>query len=335
VYWFWLNGNITREGITADLEAMKRVGVGGVLIMEVDQGAPVGPVDFMGQRWRELFEHVHVEAKTPGPEVNIKQRRRLERQRRALDQTEQSLQEVVWTETDVPGGSDSKVGSPSRKRRRTLQGHRGAAFPTVGDYRIPNIESKAAFQRRQRSQACAGRVLVGDDRPPGHGRRLTERMDASGKLCGMSRRDNGRSSVRAYDYRVEKRAAPKTGRGLECDKLSNEGIEANFDAMMGKLVADTGLKPGRHKGGLGRDSYRQLGERLAELDCDDARGVPAAAGLRPDAVPACDDRSRRGQSRNLRTLPLGSASDRVRDGDRELCGPHASVGQRGGHAFSP
>ena len=26
VYWFWLNGNITREGITADLEAMKRVG---------------------------------------------------------------------------------------------------------------------------------------------------------------------------------------------------------------------------------------------------------------------------------------------------------------------
>ncbi len=38
VYWFWLNGNITPEGITADLEAMKRVGIGGVLIMEVDQG---------------------------------------------------------------------------------------------------------------------------------------------------------------------------------------------------------------------------------------------------------------------------------------------------------
>jgi hypothetical protein len=43
VCWFWLNGNITREGITADLEAMKRVGIGGVLIMEVDQGAPARP----------------------------------------------------------------------------------------------------------------------------------------------------------------------------------------------------------------------------------------------------------------------------------------------------
>ncbi len=37
VYWFWLNSNITKEGMTADLEAMKRVGIGGVLIMEVDQ----------------------------------------------------------------------------------------------------------------------------------------------------------------------------------------------------------------------------------------------------------------------------------------------------------
>ncbi len=41
-YWFWLNGNITKEGITADLEALQRVGIGGVLIMEVDQGAPEG-----------------------------------------------------------------------------------------------------------------------------------------------------------------------------------------------------------------------------------------------------------------------------------------------------
>ena len=52
VYWFWLNSNITREGITADLEAMQRVGVVGVLIMEVDQGAPLGPAAFGGPEWR-------------------------------------------------------------------------------------------------------------------------------------------------------------------------------------------------------------------------------------------------------------------------------------------
>jgi hypothetical protein len=34
-YWFWINGNITREGITADLQAMARVGIHGVAIMDV------------------------------------------------------------------------------------------------------------------------------------------------------------------------------------------------------------------------------------------------------------------------------------------------------------
>jgi len=57
VYWFWLDGNITREGITADLEAMRRVGIGGVLIMEVAQNIPKGPVQFGSPQWRELFRH--------------------------------------------------------------------------------------------------------------------------------------------------------------------------------------------------------------------------------------------------------------------------------------
>ena len=85
VYWFWLNSNITKTGITADLEAMKRVGIGGALIMEVDQGAPVGQVPFMSSRWREMFRHAIAEAAAAGPGREHEQRRRLERQRRALD----------------------------------------------------------------------------------------------------------------------------------------------------------------------------------------------------------------------------------------------------------
>ena len=60
VYWFPLSGNLTKEGITADLEAMQRAGIGGVLYMEVDQGAPQGPADFAGPLWRELFQHVKI-----------------------------------------------------------------------------------------------------------------------------------------------------------------------------------------------------------------------------------------------------------------------------------
>ena len=57
VYWFWNNGNVTKAGITADLEAMKRVGIGGVIIMDVVErfAPPPGDADFMNAKWQELF----------------------------------------------------------------------------------------------------------------------------------------------------------------------------------------------------------------------------------------------------------------------------------------
>jgi hypothetical protein len=71
VYWFWMNGNVTREGITADLEAMKRVGIGGVLLMDVNQDIPAGPVRFASPEWRELFHHAVVEATRLGLKVSV------------------------------------------------------------------------------------------------------------------------------------------------------------------------------------------------------------------------------------------------------------------------
>lgn len=35
VIWYWLNGNITKKEITADLEAMKHVGLGGALLFNI------------------------------------------------------------------------------------------------------------------------------------------------------------------------------------------------------------------------------------------------------------------------------------------------------------
>ena len=71
VYWFPLDGNLTREGITADLEAMQRVGIGGVLYMETDQGTPRGPAAFGGPLWRELIQHACREAHRLGLEINM------------------------------------------------------------------------------------------------------------------------------------------------------------------------------------------------------------------------------------------------------------------------
>ena len=41
-WWQWMNGNISKEGITADLEAMKQIGLGGAAIVNTSCGIPVG-----------------------------------------------------------------------------------------------------------------------------------------------------------------------------------------------------------------------------------------------------------------------------------------------------
>ena len=252
VYWFWLNGNITSNGITADLEAMKRVGIGGVLIMEVDQGATVGPADFMSSQWRDLFKHVHAEARRLGLEVNMNNDAGWNGSGGPWIKPEQSMQKVVWSETNAVG--------PLRLEAALAQPETVAgfyrdiavlAFPKSGDYRIPNIRPKAMFEIGwgggiSRDKLAAEMVIDRDKIVM-----LTTRMDKSGRLTWDV--PAGEWTILRLGHTstgVENAPAPKSGRGLECDKLSKEGIEANFAGMMAKLATDNGLKPGNQKPGL-------------------------------------------------------------------------------------
>ena len=55
VYWYFMDGNLTRQGMTDDLEAMKAAGIGNLVFLEVNVGVPRGPVDFLSEPWQELF----------------------------------------------------------------------------------------------------------------------------------------------------------------------------------------------------------------------------------------------------------------------------------------
>src|SRR5260370_17053851 len=65
VLWFWINGNVTREAITADLEAMHRVGIGGVQIMDVGPGVPGRPLQFPPTPRTPMFDFPLPESHPP------------------------------------------------------------------------------------------------------------------------------------------------------------------------------------------------------------------------------------------------------------------------------
>src|SRR5579863_3001490 len=70
-WWHWMNGNITKAGITADLEAMKQIGLGGATIVNVDCGIPPGDVPFMSPAWRDDFKFAVSEANRLGLELTV------------------------------------------------------------------------------------------------------------------------------------------------------------------------------------------------------------------------------------------------------------------------
>lgn len=46
-----MDGNLTREGMMADLAAMKKASIGGAIFLKMNIGIPRGLVDFMGSHW--------------------------------------------------------------------------------------------------------------------------------------------------------------------------------------------------------------------------------------------------------------------------------------------
>ena len=105
VYWFVSDGNITKEGITADLEAMHRVGIRGVLYMEVDQNCPPGPVRFMSPEWREMIKFAVSEATRLGMTIDMNDCAGWCASAGPWITPELSMQMVVWTESHLKGGA--------------------------------------------------------------------------------------------------------------------------------------------------------------------------------------------------------------------------------------
>ena len=74
-YWFHMSGNITKPGITADLEAMRAIGLGGTLFMNVSVALPTG---LAGDTMWPDMEWIEALAPVPGEAEAGERRRHLE-----------------------------------------------------------------------------------------------------------------------------------------------------------------------------------------------------------------------------------------------------------------
>ncbi len=102
--YFWMNGNVTAEGIDADLQAMRDAGLGGVLMFDGSSDVPKGPVDYLSPRWLGLLRHMMDRGERLGLKVGLHNAPGWSSSGGPWISPEQSMQQLVWTETTLEGG---------------------------------------------------------------------------------------------------------------------------------------------------------------------------------------------------------------------------------------
>ncbi len=272
VYWFWINGNITREGITADLEAMQRVGIGGVLIMEVD-GSPQGPVAFGTSAWQEMFRFACQEAARLGLEINMNDGAGWTGSGGPWNTAENSMQQVLYSEVEVEGGKHYNEELPRPKLRKGgIPGTEAGepvyycdiaviAFPTPKNdsFRTDNIQLKAGFRTistppaRLRGGNNAFQMLpvsghpAPDDAIIDHNEILNLTAEfKDGRLTWDV--PPGKWTILRFGHGptgATNHPAPSAGMGYECDKLSKEAVEIHFNKFLGDILSLAGPLTGK------------------------------------------------------------------------------------------
>jgi hypothetical protein len=164
VYWWGNNGNITREGITADLEAMHRVGIRGVLYMEIDQYIPYGSVRFLSPEWREMMQHAVKEATRLGITVNMNDDAGWTGSGGTWITPELSMQVVVWSETSLEG---PKHFTGTLAQPKTVQDYYRdiavLAFPTPAGESVRMADRSPKFTYGAERKSFDGANLIDGD----------------------------------------------------------------------------------------------------------------------------------------------------------------------------
>ncbi|MBN1571333.1 MAG: glycoside hydrolase [Acidobacteria bacterium] len=106
VWWHWTGGNITKEGITKDLEWMKRIGIGGAQVADIGMsgGQTIEKkIEFFTPEWLDAIRHAAAESDRLGLEMSIFSSSGWSLTGGPWIRPEQAMKKLVWSETNILG----------------------------------------------------------------------------------------------------------------------------------------------------------------------------------------------------------------------------------------
>jgi hypothetical protein len=284
VYWYFMDGHLAPEGMKADLESLKRVGIGGGVYLEVNIGIPSGRVPFMSEPWQQMVADALGHADELGLEMALGAGAGWCGAGGPWVKPEESMQFLETSVTRVHGPGKFQ-GSLSKPKPRTPFFGEETLTPELrqvweefyaddyvlaflapqGEARTADLEEKALYTRGSYSSQILGPFTKVPWVRPALPMQAEYRSEMPAQcvtaatvqdLTTRLRKDGtlewdipeGEWILLRAGRRITAqttRPAPKPGLGWETDKFNPVAAEHHFDAYFGALLERIGNR--RHK----------------------------------------------------------------------------------------
>lgn len=256
VWWHWMGSNVSKEGITRDLEALKSAGYSSATIFgladvctpwagEILNSPTAGLLAFTDPWW-QLVRHAAAEGRRLDFDVGVHNCPGYESSGGPWITPELSMQEVIFSQTPVNGTARITLDlpQPTVDPRSTMQ------FPVFnpesGKVERPEIPSRKSFYRD------IAMLALPADGPV----RLEQIIDLTGHIEWEP--PAGGWILYRFGYTTQgKLVQPsqwKAG-GLECDKMSVAAVEFHMGHVLGDMKRNLGDLVGRGLRHVLFDSY--------------------------------------------------------------------------------
>ncbi len=235
VYWWWLNGHVDKRTITRDLEAMKQVGVGGLLMFDArgyhddkkHVPAPPGQMDFMSPEWRKMLKYGIEQAAELGLEVSVNLSSCAGALKGPWEVGDDAPKKLIWTSTEVSG---------PKKFSMELRKPEGKRFWDVALIAVRHNQPLAAASNQWQDvvtklgalPTITNLVDVID---------LTARVDKQGRLSV----DVPKGHWTLLRFGCE----TLEGHEFDVDILDPQAVEGHFDRMGRAILEDAGPLAGK------------------------------------------------------------------------------------------
>ena len=279
VYWYFMDGNTTKEAMTGDLESMKATGIGYVVFLEVNVGVPRGKIDFLSDEWQDLYVHAVRESERLGIQIVLGSGPGWAGSGGPWVKPEQSMMHLVSSSTEVQGPTNYNAQLPKPEPKKPFFGA-GSLTPELKQIRdgwyedvvvlayptpkavqtITDTDEKALYYRAPyTSQKGVKQYLPTQsnyDEVPGSAIDqskiidLTKSLKPDGTLQWQV--PAGKWTVLRFGKRnngAVTRPAPKPGLGFEVDKFDTVSFDSHYDTYIGKLLKKVGPRKSTTGGG--------------------------------------------------------------------------------------